>query len=706
FALFVSSLVVVGILVLAVTANTNGVPEDKAEAAKWYRKAAEQGDAKAQFLLGMSYTLGKGVTKDDAEAVKWYRKAAEQGSAKAQYLLGLSYANGDGVLKDSKEAAKWYRNAAEQGFAEAQYLLGLMYYGGEGIPQDFAEAAKLYRKAAEQGFAAAQNNLGRSYALGKGVTKDDAEAAKWYRKAAEQESANAQNNLGARYVFGIGVPQDFAEAAKWYRKAAEQGSAEAQYSLGRMYRDGQGVPKDVEETVKWYRKAAEQGSAKAQNSMGLSYAAGIGVTHDFAEAAKWFRKAAEQESAKAQNNLGRMYRDGQGVPKDFAEAYAWFSVSATGGNVMAVEARDILKQNLSPEQLATGKRRATEYLNNYGKPANEKADQQNTKTIPNNSGLANKDVVNEQPELDSGGFVYPDQEDPNSRPVWGHKNGLRIGLALPPGPNGVIRIYAPFLDQEFPQVVNFITIEPTVAGQQRRDQSELLTSNVRPNQQGLLFWASNTLKSTVKTPKSATGIVDEQRGILRLFIHTERFKNGAVPIIECVFDRKQPYEVKFITHAAGNSKPMATCTLSATMGHYGLLNLVKLANGRIASSQSLWANQQPNQFGYLDWRKWRSNQLLKSRDGRYLVEFSSDAKFDSLNYRRDTPANWQYQGKKAIQYWRSESDSNPVAGASGRKTFWGTDAPMPVGTCFANTELIIPFKPGRAIWFGVRPDDH
>jgi TPR repeat protein len=68
---------------------------------------------------------GQGVAKDEVEAVKWYRKAAEQNDAEAQYNLGLCYANGQGVAKDEAEAVKWYRKAAEQNDADAQYNLGL-----------------------------------------------------------------------------------------------------------------------------------------------------------------------------------------------------------------------------------------------------------------------------------------------------------------------------------------------------------------------------------------------------------------------------------------------------------------------------------------------------------------------------------------------------------------------------------------------------
>ena len=61
------------------------------------------------------YRQGDGVRKDSFEAFKWYRKSAEQGNANAQFGLGVMYANGDGVLKDSVEAHAWYNNASANG---------------------------------------------------------------------------------------------------------------------------------------------------------------------------------------------------------------------------------------------------------------------------------------------------------------------------------------------------------------------------------------------------------------------------------------------------------------------------------------------------------------------------------------------------------------------------------------------------------------
>jgi len=109
--------------------------------------AAEQGDASAQYFLGSMYALGDGVPENDAEAVKWFRLAAEQGNARAQTNLGLVYANGEGVPENDAEAVKWYRLAAEQGDASAQYFLGEMYALGDGVLRSGAAAADWYYKA-------------------------------------------------------------------------------------------------------------------------------------------------------------------------------------------------------------------------------------------------------------------------------------------------------------------------------------------------------------------------------------------------------------------------------------------------------------------------------------------------------------------------------------------------------------------------------
>jgi len=65
--------------------------------------------------LASRYDHSEGVAQDYAEAVKWFRKAADQGEAGAQYFLALKYDQGQGVRKDAGVAVKWARKAAEQG---------------------------------------------------------------------------------------------------------------------------------------------------------------------------------------------------------------------------------------------------------------------------------------------------------------------------------------------------------------------------------------------------------------------------------------------------------------------------------------------------------------------------------------------------------------------------------------------------------------
>jgi hypothetical protein len=202
----------------------------------------------------------------EVDVVKKHRRAAEQGDAEAQYCLGFDYEQGFGVSQDEAEAVKRYRKAADHGHAMSQFNLGNCcfnlgncYLHGRGATKDIGEAVKWFRKAADQNHAKAQYNLAWAYHNGKGMEKNDVEAVKWFRKAADQEDVDAVYNMGVCYADGLGVAKDPTEAVKWFRKAAEQNYAAAQYNLGLCYRDGFGVAKDEVEGEKWYRKAVEQG---------------------------------------------------------------------------------------------------------------------------------------------------------------------------------------------------------------------------------------------------------------------------------------------------------------------------------------------------------------------------------------------------------------------------------------------------------------
>ena len=132
----------------AVSAYDRG---DYTRAAQLLRPFAEQGDALAQYNLGVLYRKGRGVPQDDVQARQWYEKAAVQGQVKAQYNLGTLYFNGEGVPKDYPQALRWFRLAADQGEAVAQTKIAIMYDDGQGVSQDIVQAYKWYSLAATNG---------------------------------------------------------------------------------------------------------------------------------------------------------------------------------------------------------------------------------------------------------------------------------------------------------------------------------------------------------------------------------------------------------------------------------------------------------------------------------------------------------------------------------------------------------------------------
>ncbi len=117
---------------------------DYATALKEWRPLAEQGDATAQFNLGVMYNFGQGVPQDYQEAVRWYRLAAEQGYAPAQFNLGFLYDKGQGVPQDYVQAHMWYNLAAAQNQEQATSMRDGL--AEKMTPEQIAEAQRLARE--------------------------------------------------------------------------------------------------------------------------------------------------------------------------------------------------------------------------------------------------------------------------------------------------------------------------------------------------------------------------------------------------------------------------------------------------------------------------------------------------------------------------------------------------------------------------------
>jgi TPR repeat protein/DNA-directed RNA polymerase subunit RPC12/RpoP len=322
------------------------------------------------FFLNFRYSNkeSKGVPIDNTKTLESSRKAAEQGQAEAQFMLGEYYAKGEGVPQDDEQATEWFRKAAEQGHIRAQCMLGNQYQSGVGVPKNYKEATKWYRKAAEQGDTEAQRNMGLQYGVGFGVQKDEAESAKWYHKAAIKGDISAQIALGVHY----NDEHDTVNSLKWFRKAAEQGDGTAQYRLGMLYAadyfaNGELVPKDDVEATKWFRKAAEQGGEHALMEMALRYDQGLGVPKDEVEATKWFRKIAKKENSPYIYSMGCRYAKGyDGVQKDLVKAYMWFIVSDSWGAHGHWDMEKIA-ESMTKDQIAEAQKLSNQWLEKNAK---------------------------------------------------------------------------------------------------------------------------------------------------------------------------------------------------------------------------------------------------------------------------------------------------------------------------------------------------
>lgn len=196
-------------------------------------EAALQGEPDAQCALGARYASGEGGEQDFAKSLEWYTKAAQQGNAKAQWNVAILYARGPGgIAQDAQQAAQWCQQAADQGFAAAQATLGLMYANGQGVEKDVGQAVTLLQQAADQGDTEAEYNLAIMHEQGLPTGSADLQQAfVWFSKAAEQGLPAAQERLGLMYAMGQAMEQDLVEAHKWFFIANENQHPSAQANL-------------------------------------------------------------------------------------------------------------------------------------------------------------------------------------------------------------------------------------------------------------------------------------------------------------------------------------------------------------------------------------------------------------------------------------------------------------------------------------------
>lgn len=326
-----------------------------AEALQYFRAAAEQGNARAAYNVGVLYLNGNGVAADKAQAFVWFRKAADRGDNEAQFNLGLACEQGDGIARDDRAALAWYEKSAHGGNVRAAARLILVsspalpaytppsplpssfdeaFYKGLSASQrgEHAEAFRWWQYSARQGNdISAMKNLGLLYYQGLGVKQSHAEARRWWAEAALQgENAEAMYFLGIMNNFAEGGPRDLQLARLWYGAAQQKGYHKAAAALAAVAVDEQvasGLVRykagDFSGARQQFEQAAAAGRTEAMMYLGLMTSAGNGFAASDEQAMQWYRKAADAGDPEGMIAVARLYFDGRGVARDDAEAVNW-----------------------------------------------------------------------------------------------------------------------------------------------------------------------------------------------------------------------------------------------------------------------------------------------------------------------------------------------------------------------------------------------
>ena len=233
-----------------------GVKKNGAEAAEWMRRAADHGHEKAKELVRtmLKPTMPETRTINIEDTLK----AADRGDAQAQYDMGFLYSRGlEGkVEKDDVKSAKYYRLAAEQGFMLAQHNIGCCYATGRGVAKDYAEAQKWFVLAAEQGDMEAQFNAGLFYCreMGMGAERDERKGVRWLLEYLKTAKRRGVDFAGANPRSAVRIVEEFVSKAD--PEAIEKWDRELMLLLCECYREGIGLKKDAKEADKWYKRAA------------------------------------------------------------------------------------------------------------------------------------------------------------------------------------------------------------------------------------------------------------------------------------------------------------------------------------------------------------------------------------------------------------------------------------------------------------------
>ncbi len=259
-------------LALLATASTVVASPLTTEQIDSLTNAANSGNVRAMYELGVANSNGDGMMVDGIKAYQWWLKAAQHGDVTSMYCLGRISRVIDGFYDycPADTAIKYLKLAADKGVPQAQYIYYLL-----ADARDATEEFKMMKKAADQGYMPAIASVAYKYSRGNGVTENWNEAVKWAKNAAEKGNIEVLHDvLYPAYIDGKGVAQSDAEAFKIAKILSDNDyTSFYDYVMGYFYEEGGPVEKNIKTAVKYYRKGAAKDNdycIEALNRLGYS----------------------------------------------------------------------------------------------------------------------------------------------------------------------------------------------------------------------------------------------------------------------------------------------------------------------------------------------------------------------------------------------------------------------------------------------------
>jgi len=304
-------------------------------------------------------------------------------------------------------------------------------------------------------------------------------------------------------------------------------------------------------------------------------------------------------------------------------------------------------------------------------------------------------------------WIRPTQ--PGDPLLWGRKDGVVFGLPSAgglPGPRGLIRVGVISASTGRPELLNYIAVEPVVAGRGNRGDrmgfSELEPSEMDPGSVGKRLWLGPGDSGPPGGTLSVLSNPPHAGERLTVRIEVERFQaNGAHVFLVASMDSNHPNEIQMAVRAYEDSPRIEELTLSATMGNYERLRWLWLKD-RLVDSRQLYRGYRGEDFA--EGATYPLPVMLRNSAGDAIVFCTANEADPQTNPDFTAPDHWRYRLGRLTQYWRvpaSDIRPNLRVRVNGRRVYWNSHAALAGGIAFENFELRQTYQPGQVFVFGV-----